>query len=145
MDSLSNLGCIHSGSGSDSGHADIELSVLSWSTNWCKNPALLCCVPVKKVKKQGFTWHKRTIQISAVYVENPIVPQVMKILNRLYFDKIIFDPEVEVGCIPYLVRKSKVLDCDSTKTCYYFIKTVYGDRYIYTYIVQEITITIWQR
>ena len=34
------------------------------------------------------------------------MPQVMKILNRLYFDKIIFDPEVEVGCIPYLVRKS---------------------------------------
>ena len=62
------------------------------------------------------------------------MPQVMKILNRLYFDKIVFDPEVEVGCIPYLVRKSKVLDCDSTKTCYYFIKTVYGDRYIYIYI-----------
>ena len=35
-----------------------------------------------------------------------VVPQVMKIFNCLYFDEIIFDLEVEVGSIPYLVRKS---------------------------------------
>ena len=57
-------------------------------------------------KKEGFTWYKRNIQISAVYIENPVVPQVMKIFNCLCFDEIIFDLEVEVGSIPYLVRKS---------------------------------------
>ena len=57
-------------------------------------------------KTEGFTWHKRNIQISAVYIENPVVPQVMKIFNCLYFDEIIFDLEVKVGSIPYLVRKS---------------------------------------
>ena len=81
--------------------------VIWWSKNQCKSPTLLCCVPVKKKKKtEGFTWHKRNIQISAVYTENPVVPQVMKIFNCLYFDEIIFDLEVEVGSIPHLVRKS---------------------------------------
>ena len=59
-----------------------------------------------KEKKKVFTWHKRNIKITAVYNKNPIVPQVMKILSCLYFDKIILDLEVEVVCMLHLVRKS---------------------------------------
>ena len=71
-----------------------------------KSDAVVLRTCQEKKKTEGFTWHKRNIQISAVYIENPVVPQVMKIFNCLCFDEIIFDLEVEVGSIPYLVRKS---------------------------------------
>ena len=38
------------------------------------------------------------------------MPQVMTILNCLHFDKIIFDPEVEVRCIPYRAIKIRGSD-----------------------------------
>ena len=44
--------------------------------------------------------------IPAVYIENLIVPNFTKIWNCLCFDEIFFDAEVEVGCIPYPIRKS---------------------------------------